>query len=290
MLFSFFQEIGVGEDERQVLLDKNPAVVSTSLDSLRAWVCSFRFVGTDDLVLSQLITKSPSLLIAEEIGPFLQFDLDDLEGKIEPLQLKRQIASSPRSSVDKIFDVLNKVNLYKALCLKSLEEIERTIALFVRFGGIDLIVMHSTLLNFDLETQLVPRIAFLAELNGGDDEATGTLLGKLPAILKLEDLGSYLGVSFSLIDLSHDNENNLAVVKNGEILISNGNGNFGADGHECNENFDGANSSVVIPHILFRDEITDIEVKQMETTWEKPTDEMSPTDEISHLEDLLTRD
>ncbi|KAM1007544.1 hypothetical protein ACFX2A_004190 [Malus domestica] len=195
MLFSFFQEIGVGEDESRVLLDKNPAVALTSLDSLRAW-----------------------------------------------------IASSPRSSVDKIFDVLNKVNLYKALYLKSLEEIERTIAFFARFGGIDLIVMHPTLLNFDLKTQLVPRIGFLAELNGGDDEATGTLLGKLPAILKL---------------FSHDNENNLAVVKNGEILISNGNGNFGADGHECNENSDGANSFVVIPHILFRDESTDIEVKQV---------------------------
>ena len=62
---------------------------------------------------------------------------------------------------------------------------------------------------------------------------------------------------------SHDNENNLAVVKYGENLISNGNGNFGADGHECNEHSDGTNSSVAIPHILFRDEITDIEVKQV---------------------------
>ncbi|KAM1002910.1 hypothetical protein FF1_003244 [Malus domestica] len=83
--------------------------------------------------------------------------------------------------IDKIFYVLNKVNLYKALCLKSLEEIERTIAFFARLSGIDLIVMHLTLLNFDL----VLRVGFLAELSGGDDEATVTLLGKLPAILKL---------------------------------------------------------------------------------------------------------
>ncbi|KAM1232382.1 hypothetical protein ACFX13_042944 [Malus domestica] len=200
MLFSFFQEIGVGEDESRVLLVKNPAVASTSLDSLRARVHSFRSVGIDGLVLSQLITKSPSLLTAEEIGPFLQFVLDDLEGKIEPLQLKRLLRTTEARflvgfdqkvrlllhrgvPVDKIFDVLNKVNLYKALCLKSLEEIERTIAFFDRFGGIDLIVMRPTLLNFDLETQLVPRVGFLAELSGGDDEATGTLLGKLPAIL-----------------------------------------------------------------------------------------------------------
>ncbi|KAM1121623.1 hypothetical protein ACFX19_003325 [Malus domestica] len=40
-------------------------------------------------------------------------------------------------------------------------------------------------------------------------------------------------------------------------------GNFGADGHECNENSDGANSTVVITHILFRDKITNIEVKQV---------------------------
>ncbi|KAB2620295.1 hypothetical protein D8674_038992 [Pyrus ussuriensis x Pyrus communis] len=62
---------------------------------------------------------------------------------------------------------------------------------------------------------------------------------------------------------SHENENNLAVVKYGENLISNGNENFGADGHECNEHYDRVNSSMVIPHILFRDEITDIEVKQL---------------------------
>ncbi|KAB2604095.1 hypothetical protein D8674_038993 [Pyrus ussuriensis x Pyrus communis] len=62
---------------------------------------------------------------------------------------------------------------------------------------------------------------------------------------------------------SHDNENNLVVVKYGENLISNGNENFGANGHECNEHSDRVNSSVVIPHILFRDEIIDIEVKQV---------------------------
>lgn len=67
---------------------------------------------------------------------------------------------------------------------------------------------------------------------------------------------------------SHDNENNLAVVKyehsdGRENLISNGNEHFGADGHECNKHSDGVNSSVVIPNILVRDEITDIEVKHV---------------------------
>ncbi|PQM38516.1 transcription termination factor MTERF8 chloroplastic [Prunus yedoensis var. nudiflora] len=186
MLFSFFQEIGIEEEEAQVVLDKNPALTSTSLDLLRTRILSFRSVGVDGLELCRLITKCPSLLTAEEIDAFLHFVRHDFEGKIEPPQLNRLFVrlllhrGVPR---EKIFDVLNKLNLYKALCLKSVEEIERTITFLSRFGGIDLIVRRPTLLNYDLDTQLVPRVGFLTELSGGDEDATGTLLGKLPAIL-----------------------------------------------------------------------------------------------------------
>ncbi|XP_008234643.1 PREDICTED: uncharacterized protein LOC103333567 [Prunus mume] len=200
MLFSFFQEIGIDGEEAQVVLDKNPELTSTSLDLLRTRILSFRSVGVDGLELSRLITKCPSLLTADEIDAFLHFVRHDFEGKIEPPQLKRLFGTTEARFLvgfdqkvrlllhrgvprEKIFDVLNKLNLYKALCLKSVEEIERTIAFLSRFGGIDLIVRRPTLLNYDLDTQLVPRVGFLTELSGGDEDATGTLLGKLPAIL-----------------------------------------------------------------------------------------------------------
>lgn len=199
-LFSLFQAVGIDEKEAQVLLEKNPALALTSLDSLRTRIESFNAVGLDGLVLSHLITKCPNLLTAEEIDPFLSFVRHDLETKIEPGQLKRLFRAADvrflvgfdqkvslllRRGVpsEKIVDVLNKVNLYKALCLKSVEEIDRTITYLNRFGGIELIVRRPSLLNYDLETQLAPRIEFLTEVSGGDENATGTLLGKLPAIL-----------------------------------------------------------------------------------------------------------
>ncbi|PQP93072.1 transcription termination factor MTERF8 chloroplastic [Prunus yedoensis var. nudiflora] len=163
MLFSFFQEIGIGEEEPNGFGQKP----STHVDI-------FGFTAYSDSFLPL--------------------------GKIEPPQLKRLFGTTEARFLvgfdkkvrlllhrgvprEKIFDVLNKLNLYKALCLKSVEEIERTITFLSRFGGIDLIVRRPTLLNYDLDTQLVPRVGFLTELSGGDEDATGTLLGKLPAIL-----------------------------------------------------------------------------------------------------------
>ncbi|KAL6134081.1 hypothetical protein ACLB2K_066314 [Fragaria x ananassa] len=76
---------------------------------------------------------------------------------------------------------------------------------------------------------------------------------------------------------SHDNENNLAIVKYGGNLKTNGYDHCGVYGHECNEYIDlqglqsnvgdstanGAKSSVVIPGIVVRDEITDLEVREV---------------------------
>jgi hypothetical protein len=84
---------------------------------------------------------------------------------------------------EKIFYVLNNVNLNKALCLRPVEEIEKTITYLSQYGGIDLIVRRPELLNYNLESQLIPRIGFLLELSGGDKDATGNVLRRLPAIL-----------------------------------------------------------------------------------------------------------
>lgn len=82
---------------------------------------------------------------------------------------------------------------------------------------------------------------------------------------------------------SHDNENNLAIVKYGENLKTNGHEHCGADGLGCKEYIDlpglhsnvvvnssvenltanGVSSSVVIPGVVVRDEITDIEVRDV---------------------------
>ncbi|KAL6127301.1 hypothetical protein ACLB2K_075342 [Fragaria x ananassa] len=199
-VFSLLQAVGIDDKEAKVLLNKNPVLSFTSLDCLRARIVFFNSVGLDGLVLSNLITKCPKLLTAEEIGPFLSFVRHDLAGKIEPGQLRKLFRAADvrflvgfnekvglllRRGVsgEKIVDVLNKVNLYKALCLKSVEDIDRTITFLNRFGGIDLIVRRPSLLNYDLETQLAPTVEFLTEVSGGDENATGVLLGKLPAIL-----------------------------------------------------------------------------------------------------------
>ncbi|KAL0452368.1 UNVERIFIED_CONTAM: Transcription termination factor MT, chloroplastic [Sesamum latifolium] len=84
---------------------------------------------------------------------------------------------------DKLVHVLNTVNLTKALCLKSVEEMERMLAFLNRFGGADLILRRPAILNYDLETHLIPRIGFLLELGGGDESATATVLRKFPFVL-----------------------------------------------------------------------------------------------------------
>ncbi|PON83667.1 Mitochodrial transcription termination factor [Trema orientale] len=200
MLFSLFREVGLNMDETQVLLGKNSALTLTSMDSIRARIFSLQSVGIDGISLCSLITKRPSLLTAEEIDHFLSFVLNDLEGKIETSQLERLFATTapiflvgfdqkvslllqrgvPR---EKIYDVLNNVSLSKALCVRPVEEIERMITYLSHYGGIELIVKRPKILNFDLESQLIPRVEFFRKLGGEDEDAIGTILRKLPAVL-----------------------------------------------------------------------------------------------------------
>lgn len=144
-----------------------------------------------------MISKSPNVLIAEEIDPLICFLRDDLGGKIEPLQIERLLVGAETRYLvgfdqkvrllgippEKIAHVLNNVNLTKALCLRTFEEIERTIAFLNPFGGTDLIVKRPRLLNYDLDTQLLPRINFINKLSRGDVDATRTVFLKFPLIL-----------------------------------------------------------------------------------------------------------
>ncbi|XP_057990948.1 transcription termination factor MTERF8, chloroplastic isoform X2 [Hevea brasiliensis] len=200
LLYSLFRQIGIEDKEIKLILEQNPSLTSTTLDSVRARVFLLQSAGIKGIELYRLIIKCPNVLTAEEIDYFFHFVLNSLPGKIEPLQLKRLMtATEPRFLVgfdrkvmllldhgvpqEKIVHILNNVNLTKAMCFKSIEEIDRTTTFLSRFGGINIIVRRPMILNFDLDTQLIPRVEFLKELSGGDEDATRTLLCKLPAIL-----------------------------------------------------------------------------------------------------------
>ncbi|CAL5408028.1 unnamed protein product [Camellia sinensis] len=199
-LFSLFREIGIDERETELLLEKNPGLRFRPFNFIRARIQSLRQIGISGFALCRMILKNPDLLTEKEVDSLICFVRDDLENKIEPTQLERLFnTTEPRFFLgferkvrlflrhgitqDKLVHVLNNVNLMKALCLKSIEEIERTITYLNHFGGIDLIVRRPAILNYDLDSQLLPRIGFLIELSGGDEDATGTVLRKLPAIL-----------------------------------------------------------------------------------------------------------
>ncbi|KAJ6677429.1 CGI-12 PROTEIN-RELATED [Salix viminalis] len=159
LIYSFFGEMGFNEKETGLLLEQNPALKSASFDSIRA----HKERSTQHNLGRLLIATVPRFLAG-------------FDEKVK-LLIKRGI---PR---EKIVHVLNNVNLTKALSFKSIEEIEKTVTYLSRFGGVDLIVKRPMILNFDLDTQLIPRVELLKEISGGDEDATGIVLHKLPAIL-----------------------------------------------------------------------------------------------------------
>ncbi|XVE58270.1 hypothetical protein DITRI_Ditri04bG0157000 [Diplodiscus trichospermus] len=221
MLFSVFREIGLDEKETDLLLDRNPTLRSTSLDTIRARLLALQSVGINDIALYRLVINRPSVLIAEEIDSVISFVRDDLEGKVKPAQLERLFITVEATFLlgfdqkvklllhdeipqEKMAHVLNNVNLNKAICSKSIEEIERTITFLKPYHDIEIIVRRPAILNYDLDSQLIPKIQFLEVLSGGDVDATGTVLRKLPAIWSynlehmedhVEFIRSYVGLN-----------------------------------------------------------------------------------------------
>ncbi|RDX94313.1 Transcription termination factor MTERF8, chloroplastic, partial [Mucuna pruriens] len=193
-------EIGISFAETQLLLLNNPDLTSLSTDSLRARLLSLHSVGFDPLTLCKLVTKRPTLLTANEIDPFLTFLRDKLQGQLLKQQLKRLLsATEPRLlltfpqkvqflvdrglPVDHVIHVLNKLNLPRALCHRSVDEIHRTIAFLEPFGGIALVLKCPPILNHDLDTQLIPRVKVLMELGDGDKDGVRKLLLRFPIFL-----------------------------------------------------------------------------------------------------------
>ncbi|KAL1823992.1 hypothetical protein ACET3Z_010770 [Daucus carota] len=200
MLFSVLQDIGIEEKGAKVLLDSHPVLNSMPIESIRARIESLRAIGFDGLALSKLIVKRPDVLTAREMDSFTYYLCNKLKGDVELIQLQRLFnTTEPRFLVgfeekvslllhhgfpeEKLVYVLNNVKINKAFCLKSREEIERMLTYLDRFGGVEFILRRPAVLNYDLDTQIIPRIGFLLELSGGNEDATATVLNKLPFIL-----------------------------------------------------------------------------------------------------------
>lgn len=199
-LYPLFRELGINEEETEYLLLKNPSLKLSSFDEIKSRLLSLQSLGITGTALYRMVMKRPNVLTAEEVDPLIRFLLDDMEGKLELKQLERLLTATEarflagfnrkvrlllRHGVpkEKIAYVLNDVNLSKALCKKSLGDIQRTIDFLQPYGGIDLILRRPLILNYDLETQLIPKVTFLLELSGGDENGTGTVLRRLPTIL-----------------------------------------------------------------------------------------------------------
>ncbi|XP_051123043.1 transcription termination factor MTERF8, chloroplastic [Andrographis paniculata] len=229
MLFLLFQEMGFNDKDARVILDTNAALTYLPSDHIRSRIQLLQSVGLKGLALSRVALKRPDVLTAPEIDAILSVIVDgddlDLKGKIEPAQIERLLTGTdPRFLVgfetklrlllqfgipkEKLGKVLNTVNLAKALCFKSSEEMERLLAFLHPFGGADLVLRWPAILNYDLDSQLMPRIGYLLELSGQDHHATATVLRKFPSALAysldhlkdhVEFLKSYAGLSYEEI-------------------------------------------------------------------------------------------
>ncbi|KAK1399397.1 Plastid transcriptionally active 15 [Heracleum sosnowskyi] len=200
MLFSLLEDIGIEEKGAKLLLENHPGLNSVPFETIRTRIQSLEDIGFDGLALSKLILKRPDVLTAKEMDSFTNYLRNKLKGDVELIQLQRLFnTTEPRFLVgfeekvgvlvyhglpeEQIVYVLNNVKINKAFCLKSREEIERMVTYLNRFGGVEFILRRPAVLNYDLDTQIIPRISFLLELSGGNEDATATVLNKLPFIL-----------------------------------------------------------------------------------------------------------
>ncbi|KAL7613341.1 hypothetical protein Lser_V15G09607 [Lactuca serriola] len=202
-LFALFLEMGISKKGTDAILENHPALRVAPFESIRTQIHGLQNLGINGPVLFRLIKKRPDVLIAKEIHSlvcFLSHDLIKDTNMIEAAPLARLLtATDPKLlsgfeakvrllldlgiPTERLAHVLNNVNLTKALCLKSYEEIKRMMSFLNGFGGVELILRRPAILNFDLDSQLIPRVEFFLNMSGGDEVATTTVLLKLPFIL-----------------------------------------------------------------------------------------------------------
>ncbi|CAI8598796.1 unnamed protein product [Vicia faba] len=187
-LVSLFQEIGISFEETESLLSNASELSSIQLDSLHGRILLLQSLGLDRVSINQLVTKQLNVLTSNEIDPLLSFLKNELHGQLKQAKVKlvlsKKLSDFPHKvqllldrgiAGDKIVHVLNKVDLSKAICHRSMEELER----------------------------LKPRIRVLTELSGGDEKSVGKVLNKFPIILnyRAEHIEEHIEFLRSFVEL-----------------------------------------------------------------------------------------
>ncbi|CAL9094992.1 unnamed protein product [Musa textilis] len=193
------QELHLDEKEAEALFLQHPELELAPPESLRSRVLALQSVGIDDLSLRRIVARRPEILLAPELGPFLEFARDELKG-LKPAKLERLLTTTHPKFLtgiaarvtrlvehgvpgEKLGHLLNHVHIRKVFCERPLKDLEEIILFLKRFSWPDLVVRRPMILNLDLHDQLIPRVEFLAELGGGDEAAAAALIAKLPALL-----------------------------------------------------------------------------------------------------------
>ncbi|GAB2227576.1 hypothetical protein Droror1_Dr00009401 [Drosera rotundifolia] len=81
---------------------------------------------------------------------------------------------------ERIVYVLRNVHLSKAICRESAKEIKRLMEFLDSYGGVTLILKRPATLNYDLDTQLFPRVKFFEDLSGGVEDSARVILCRMP--------------------------------------------------------------------------------------------------------------
>ncbi|PKU66006.1 transcription termination factor MTERF8, chloroplastic [Dendrobium catenatum] len=210
---SIFKKLSLDQNEVDALLQRHPEIESAAIaspDSLRLRIDILLSIGLSNSALWRTIIKRPDILTSPEAGLFLNFVHEDsvelLPTKLERLLIRTDPALFPglvmRTKLllnhgfphEKLGHLLNVVDIKRAFCERTIEDIEEVILFLQRYGWPDIIVRRPKLLNLDLHNQLIPRAQFFADLAGGDEESSAILIRKLPAVLAytVEHLQSHL--------------------------------------------------------------------------------------------------
>ncbi|KAJ0968752.1 hypothetical protein J5N97_021629 [Dioscorea zingiberensis] len=192
--------LALDEKEIKALLRLHPELRSSPPEHLRHRIISLQSLGITGSALRRAVTKRPEILTSPQLDQFLNFIHQNLKG-LKPVKLERLLDSAIHSHFfagftirnklllehgipqEKLGHVLNNINVHKVFAEKPVYEIKETLVFLDRFGGPDLILRRPALLNLDLHEQLIPRAEFLTEIAGGDEDAAGLLIRKLPALL-----------------------------------------------------------------------------------------------------------
>ncbi|KAL5999053.1 hypothetical protein ACLOJK_010003 [Asimina triloba] len=181
--FPFFQAFGLAKGELEAILRKSPSLQHVSAELLEARFNSLLSSGISNSAIWPLIAKRPNILIASEVGQFLDFIQDNLKG-IDPKKLELLLRTTePQFLVgfdmkvglllkhgipcEKLVDFVNGISL-KVFCCREIDKTERTLIFLSRYGP-DLVIQRPRLLNLDLENKLIPRAAFLSALGPEED-------------------------------------------------------------------------------------------------------------------------